>query len=55
MQNEILKVDDLLNDDGYLYIQFTNGWTDITNEKTEIDFNKLVEEGLLPLGDSYGN
>ena len=20
-----------------------------------IDFNKLVEEGLLPLGDSYGN
>ena len=49
--SQSIKVDD----DGYLYIQFTNGWTDITNEKTEIDFNKLVEEGLLPLGDSYGN
>ena len=49
--SQSIKVDD----DGYLYIQFTNGWTDITNEKTEIDFNKLVKEGLLPLGDSYGN
>ena len=41
--------------DGYLYIQFTDGWTDITNEKTEIDFNKLVEEGSLSLRGSYGN
>ena len=51
IKNMSIKVDD----DGYLYIQFTNGWTDITNEKTEINFNKLVEEGLLSLGDSYGN
>ena len=49
--SQSIKVDD----NGYLYIQFTNGWTDITNEKTEIDFNKLVEEGSLSLGDSYGN
>lgn len=49
--SQSIKVDD----DGYLYIQFTDGWTDITNEKTEINFNKLVEEGLLSLGDSYGN
>ena len=32
--SQSIKVDD----DGYLYIQFTNGWTDITNEKTEINF-----------------
>ena len=49
--SQSIKVDD----NGYLYIQFTDGWTDITNEKTEINFNKLVEEGLLSLGDSYGN
>ena len=40
---------------GYRYIQFTNGWTDIPNEKTEIDFNKLVEEGSLCVRGSYGN
>ena len=49
--SQSIKVDD----NGYLYIQFTDGWTDITNEKTEINFNKLVEEGLLSVGDSYGN
>lgn len=49
--SQSIKVDD----NGYLYIQFTDGWTDITNEKTEINFNKLVEEGLLSLGDNYGN
>ena len=49
--SQSIKVDD----NGYLYIQFTDGWTDNTNKKTEINFNKLVEEGLLSLGDSYGN
>ena len=49
--SQSIKVDD----NGYLYIQFTDGWTDITNEKTEINFNKLIDEGLLSLGDSYGN
>ena len=49
--SQSIKVDD----DGYLYIQFTNGWTDITNEKTEIDFNKLIDEGSLSLGANYGN
>ena len=49
--SQSIKVDD----DGYLYIQFTNGWTDITNEKTEINFSQLIDEGSLSLGANYGN
>ena len=49
--SQSIKVDD----NGYLYIQFTDGWTDITNEKTEINFNKLIDEGSLSLGANYGN
>ena len=49
--SQSIKVDD----NGYLYIQFTDGWTDITNEKTEINFSQLIDEGSLSLGANYGN
>lgn len=49
--SQSIKVDD----DGYLYIQFTDNWTDITNEKNEINFSQLIDEGLLSLRDDYGN
>lgn len=45
--NQSVKIDN----DGYLYTQFSGGWTDITKEETEIDFSSLISEGLLSLGE----
>ena len=40
-----------IDDDGNLYLKFSGGWTDITKEETEIDFNNLINEGFLALGE----
>ena len=42
-----------IDNDGNLYLKFSGGWTDITKEETEIDFNNLINEGFLTLGDNY--
>lgn len=42
-----------IDGDGNLYLKFSGGWTDITKEETEIDFNNLINEGFLTLGDNY--
>ena len=42
-----------IDDDGNLYLKFSGGWTDIAIEETEIDFNNLINEGFLTLGDNY--
>ncbi len=40
-----------IDDDGNLYLKFSGGWTDIAIEETEIDFNNLINEGFLKLGE----
>ena len=40
-----------IDDDGNLYLKFSGGWTDIAIEETEIDFNNLINEGFLALGE----
>lgn len=40
-----------IDDDGNLYLKFSGGWTDIAIEETEIDFNNLINEGFLDLGE----